>query len=269
MSSSNLLNTIASTDPTFKDDLQEEQDILKKVIIDEKNGVENLANEQNLLIVAKENVDTIVDALKTNSNVQLALQDDVNNKLKMYGGIEGVLSRLNNPDLTKIPRCIKKMMRENLPKVILYFKKKNQDLANILETLLEKIKDDLIKTKPKKIIRETFEQLKSRKWFGGRQLNKTKKYIKGGDDGDIYMFIFGWIGLLIFCCSFVLPCAICGPLLVLTVCFGIGGDVCSSFASFGNFIFKKDKDKKEENQKGGKKKNKKTNRNKRTKRNYK
>ena len=85
MLSSNLLNTIASTDPTFKDDLQEEQDILKKVIIDEKNGVENLANEQNLLIVAKENVDTIVDALKTDSDVQLALQDDVNNKLKMYG----------------------------------------------------------------------------------------------------------------------------------------------------------------------------------------
>lgn len=275
---SDLVNAIVEADPTLKEELEEETQKINEVLIDESNSIENTTNEVKLFELNQQTSESIEEALKTSSKVKEALQEDVNKKLKMYGGIEAVLARLSNPDLSKTPRYLKKMMREHLGKVILYLREKNSDLANTFETLLEKIKEDLIKTKPKKIIgrlndqmerineriKNQYAKIKSEKWFGGsrgkrQRMNKTKKYIKGGDDGEGFLYLIAWISFLIACCCTGIGCFICGPLLVATICLGIGANVCGS-------LVLRTKNDNSENKKGGKRKNKRT---KKTKRNYK
>lgn len=280
MSSGELIEAIEETDEGFSKTLKEEQKLIQKINSDAEQNSENIETEKRLEELNNQTAETIQDAIQTNSNVQLALQKYVDEKIKNYGSIETVFEKIKNPDLKKTPRFFQKMMLKHLPNVIDYLKKNSEknpekkELADMLEILLEKIKDNLVKTKRNNLFTNFKTNFKTNYLSkGGRSKrqrpNKTKKHIKGGNDEGTLQFI-ALVSFLIACCCTGIGCFICGPLLVATICVGMavnGANICGSLV-----VVPSNKDPRKENpdnKKGGKKKNTKTKRMKKTKRNNK
>lgn len=214
--------------------------------IDEDLGKNTDAIDEILENTHKETSVKIEVALKSDPDSMKTVEKLVQARLKEYGGIENTLDKLRNVDITKVPRFILKPLRNHLQRIIPVLKSRNAtpDFIVILEDLLKKIIDYLLKT--------------SKKWRNrvGGKLNKTKKrIIKGGDEG--MLFVIAVVAFLIACCCTGIGCFLCGPALVLLFCGGIGAEICgaigNAFSSTSVPVGKPgEKDTKEDNRKGGK-----------------
>jgi len=217
-----LVEDLVKFDPEIGQLLAKEQALIKVSKIDEDFGKNTDVVDELLLDTHAENSEKIEAALKSDPDTMKNVDKLVQARLKEYGGIENTLVKLRNVDITKVPRFILKPLRNHLQNIIPVLKSRNakQDFIVILEDLLKKIIDYLLKTSKK---------LRNR--VGGK-LNKTKKrIIKGGNEG--MLFAIGVVAFLIACCLTGIGCIICGPLLVAIFCLGIGAEIC---AAIGNVI---------------------------------
>ena len=213
---------------------------------DEDLGQNTDAIDEILENTHKETSEKIEAALKSDPDTMKNVEKLVQTRLKEYGGIENTLVKLRNVDITQVPRFILKPLRDHLQNIIPVLKSRNAtpDFIVILEDLLKKIIDYLLKT--------------SKKWRNrvGGKLNKTKKrIIKGGNEG--MLFVIAVVAFLIACCCTGIGCIVCGPMLVGLFCLGIGAEICgaiaNAFSSTSVSVGKPgEKEKTPENRKGGK-----------------
>jgi hypothetical protein len=249
----NLVEDLVSVDQEIGQLIAKEQALIKVSKIDEDLVKNTDAIDEILENTHEETSEKIEAALKSDPDTMKNVEKLVQARLKEYGGIENTLVKLRNVDITKVPRFILKPLRNHLQNIIPVLKSRNAtpDFIVILEDLLKKIIDYLLKTSKK---------LRNR--VGGK-LNKTKKrIIKGGNEG--MLFVIGVVAFLIACCCTGIGCIICGPLLVALFCAGIGAEFCGAFANaFSSTSVPVgtpsvsvgkpgEKEKKEENRKGGK-----------------
>ena len=247
--------------PTLEKILDEQKYLIDDANRLEEQGIENTKNENNLAKNDEDAAKEITRALNKNTDFKKQIEKYIKDtfSIKYNNNIQNVfdfINKIDDAELNKYPRFVKKRLRKILPLVISDLK--NPDAINALSSLLTKIEINLVNTKPKffqnmKDKYNTYkEKMNSFKLFqkkeGGQQLNKTKKY-KGGDRGYLY-------GMLITCCLTGIGCPICGPILIILL-------IIEAYNAFGKNT--------EENQKGGKQKNKtkQMKRNKKTKRNNK
>ena len=224
--------------------ITKEKALITVSTIDEGLGKNTDAIDEILENTYEETSEKIEAALKSDPVIMKNVEELVQARLKEYGGIENTLVKLINVDITKVPRFLQKLLRDHLQRIIPFLKSRNArpDFIEILEDLLKKIIDYLLKT--------------SKKWRNrvGGKLNKTKKrIIKGGDEG--MLFVIAVVAFLIACCCTGIFCVICGPILVALFCLGIGAEICGAFTnafSSSSVSVGKPGEKEKDNRKGGK-----------------
>lgn len=243
-----LVKDLVSVDQEIGQLLAKEQALVKVIEIDKKIGNNTDAGEdiiEDLIEDTHEKTaDKIEAALKSDPDTMKNVEKLVQTRLKEYGGIENTLDKLRNVDITQVPRFILKPLRNHLQNIIPVLKSRNAtpDFIVILEDLLKKIIDYLLKT--------------SKKWRNrvGGKLNKTKKrIIKGGNEG--MLFVIAVVAFLIACCCTGIGCIVCGPMLVALFCLGIGAEICGAFGnafSSSSVSVGKPGEKEKNNRKGGK-----------------
>jgi hypothetical protein len=241
-----LVEDLVKFDPKIDGLITKEQALITVSQIDEDLGKNTDAIDEILENTHEETSEKIEAALKSDPDSMKNVEKLVQARLKEYGGIENTLVKLRNVDIAKSPRFILKPLRNHLQRIIPVLKSRNAtpDFIVILEDLLKKIIDYLLKT--------------SKKWRNrvGGKLNKTKKrIIKGGNEGAA--IVVAVVAFLIACCCTGIFCVICGPILVALFCAGIGVEICgaigNAFSSTSVSVGKPgEKEKKEDNRKGGK-----------------
>jgi len=215
-----LEKNLVEFDPEIGLLIEEEQALVKVSEITQNLGKETDAVDEILKNTHEETSEKIEAALKSDPDSMKNVEKLVQARLKEYGGIENTLDKLRDVDITKVPRFLQKLLRNHLQRIIPVLKSRNAtpDFIVILEDLLKKIIDYLLKTSKK---------LRNR--VGGK-LNKTKKrIIKGGNEG--MLFVIGFVAFLIACCCTGIGCIICGPILVGLFCVGIGAEFCGAIAN--------------------------------------
>jgi len=170
--------------------------------------------------------------------------------MSKFGGPSEIMENLDEKRSSSLPLFMKKKFYFALPPFINLLRRRNANGSNDkliekLEAMNTNLKGDVEEAKKKGFFAKTkegFSNLKERfsnftnrlTWKRGGKKNrrgkrKTSKKLGGGDE-DIFAAI-GWFVCLILCCATGLGCIICGPLLILSVCLGLGIDCAAGISA--------------------------------------
>ena len=257
----NLDEALADFSDDVKEMVKEENPLVESATQNVKSGVEQLessipepedvavaavdAQEKEAELEAKaENLSNNIEFTMKNSPTLLNKIKGMANKLMLkFGGSSEVMEKLDEKKASSLPLFMKKKFSFALPPFVNLLKRKNNNglndiLIEKLEAMNTNIQSDVDEAKKKGFFnrtKEAFSNFKNRfTWKRGgkkrRSKRKTSKKIGGEGEGEEGLIALAWFVCLVMCCLSGIGCIICGPLLVISVCVGLGMD-CSAGVS--------------------------------------